>query len=88
MRPLLVLAQYFVLDFDSLAEDLVVELRNRHIELDLILQLFHQLSSQTYKKGAIGREQVGSQEHHQETKRYGLYPGSANQPKSGNAKRH
>jgi hypothetical protein len=38
MTPLQVLARCFVLDFDSLAGDLVVELRNRHIELDLLDQ--------------------------------------------------
>jgi hypothetical protein len=35
MRLLQVLARCFVLDFDSLAEDLVAGLRNRHIALDL-----------------------------------------------------
>jgi hypothetical protein len=41
MRPLLALSRYFVLDFDSLAEDLVVELRNRHIALGLHDQYNH-----------------------------------------------
>jgi hypothetical protein len=38
MRPPQVLARCFVLDFDSLAEDLVAGLRNRRIELDLLDQ--------------------------------------------------
>jgi len=43
MRPLRGLARYFVLDFDSLAADLVAELRNRHIGLDLLDQYISSL---------------------------------------------
>jgi len=80
MRPLRGLFRCFVLDFDSLAGDLVAELRNRHIELDLHDQYIPSLSHRTHKKGAIEKEQVGSQGHHQETTQSGLYPGSTHQP--------
>ena len=88
MRPLQVLARCFVLDFDSLAAVLVAELRNRHIGLDLLDQYIPSLSHGTHKKGAIEKEQVGSQGHHQETKQFELYPGSAHQPKSHISMRH
>jgi hypothetical protein len=84
MTPLQVLARYFVLDFDSLAGDLDVELRNRHIELDLHDQTIPSRFNETHRKGAIGKEQVDSQGHHQETKQFELYPGSTHQSKSDN----
>jgi hypothetical protein len=82
MKPPQVLAQCFVLDFDSLAGDLVAELRNRHIELDLHDQTIPSRCNETHRKGAIEKEQVDSQGHHRETKQFELYPGSVDQPKS------
>lgn len=38
--------------------------------------------------GAIVKEQVGFQEHRRETKQYGLYPGSADQPTVYDATRY
>jgi hypothetical protein len=58
MRLLQVPARCFVLDFDSLAEDLVAELRNRHIELDLLDQHFTLLFRRNSQDGCH-RERAG-----------------------------
>ena len=58
MRPPQVLAQCFVLDFDSLAEDLVAGLRNRRIALDLLDQHFPLLFRRNSQEGCH-RERAG-----------------------------
>jgi len=69
MRLLRELAQCSFLDFDSLAADPVAELRIRHIALDL--PSAQVTIAVTHKRGAIEKERVDFQGHHQETRRSG-----------------